>query len=204
MAFLMREVQNQNTLSSRLTKLGGLPITNSGTEWKRCSSCNNWMHFIGQIDLEETKIPVVEERHQILLFFICTNYPLYAGSCNEWDPDFGGNAAILVPKTNLLELNAPCNDEEFLLDETSVLLEGCDDSSEYYCNAYNKSDDLCGKIGGEPCWIQYDTTPVCSCGARMTFIAQIEHTGDFEFYECGYVFVCPVCQDQAKFLYQTD
>lgn len=164
------------------------------------------MRFLGQIDLEETDISLIHNRRQLLLIFLCTNYPLNAGTCDEWDPDLGGNAAKLVPKTDLVKLSAPCSDEEFILDETKIRLENCDDSPEHYFKvSYESQFDgygVCGKLGGEPSWTQDDQTPICTCGTNMTFVAQIDWIGDFEIFSLGYVFVCSVCQDQAKFLIQ--
>lgn len=200
MALLMRE-SNQAPLH-QLTKMGGKPLAPSNTQWVSCSVCGGWMQFIGQIDLEETAIKEVSERKQLLLIFMCTNNP---GGCDEWDADLGGNAAILVSKTNQTSLEAPCDKEEFLLEETLLTLDECDDSAYTYCQILNQpQNQVCGKIGGEPVWIQADETPICTCGARMTFIFQLQYSAEIQFGDAGsgYGFVCLVCQQRAKFLWQ--
>ncbi|MBN3880621.1 MULTISPECIES: DUF1963 domain-containing protein [unclassified Nostoc] len=200
MALLIRESNQAPFL--QLTKMGGNPLAPPNTQWVGCTVCGGWMQFIGQIDLEETAIKEVCERKQLLLIFMCTNNP---GMCDEWDADLGGNAGILVDKTNLTSLEAPCDKEEFLLEETLLTLDECNDSADTYCQFFNQSQNqVCGKIGGEPLWIQTDETPICSCGARMTFVVQLEHSAEVQFGDAGagYGFVCLVCQQRAKFLFQ--
>jgi hypothetical protein len=200
MALLMRE-SNQVPLH-QLTKMGGKPLAPPNTQWVSCRVCGAWMQFLGQIDLEATAIKEVCKRKQLLLIFMCSNNP---GLCDEWDADLGGNAAILVSKTNLASLEPPCDKEEFLSEEILLTLDECDDSADTYCDILNQSQNqICGKIGGEPLWIQDDETPICSCGARMTFVFQLEYSAEVQFGDSGsgYGFVCSVCQQGAKFLWQ--
>src|SRR5262245_2749848 len=67
------------------------------------------------------------------------------------------------------------------------------------------------KLGGDPDWIQYDQTPICTnCNRPMTFLAQIdsiEHNSDSNPHRCRsgkqeymfgdvgmiYVFLCLEC-----------
>jgi hypothetical protein len=202
MTLLMRE--SNQALPHQLTKMGGIPLVPFNTDWVRCRRCQEWMQFIGQIALEETAIPVICERKQLLLLLMCTNDP---GMCCEWETDSGGNAAILVSKTNLTSLKAPWDKEGFWLEERALSLERCDDSADAYCELFNQAhEEVCGKIGGEPLWIQQEEIPTCRCGATMTFVAQLEHSGEVQFGDgsgSGYVFVCSVCQDQAKFFSQS-
>ncbi len=195
MALLMRA--SLQAPPHQLTKMGGIPLANPKTPWFRCSSCDGYLHFVGQVDLEETKIPGICERQQLLLIFFCDHDP---GMCDAHDPYAGGNAALLVSKQNLIPFEPPCDPEDFLLDETLFDLEECDDSSDAYNRAFNEDRVVCGKVGGEPFWTDYDRTPVCRCGNKMTFVVQIEHTGEFEFYRSTCAFVCSTCLDQAKFL----
>jgi len=201
MSLLMRECNQAPP--HQLTKIGGIPLAPFNTDWVRCRRCQGWMQFIGQIALEETAIPEIRERKQLLLLFMCTNDP---GMCDEWEADSGGNAAILVSTTNLTSLKAPCDKEEFLLEEGLLSLEKCDDSADAYCELFDQAQaEVYGKIGGEPFWIQREETPTCRCGATMTFVAQLEHSGEVQFTDgSGYVFVCSVCQDQAKLFSQSD
>ncbi|BBD60138.1 hypothetical protein NIES2109_29330 [Nostoc sp. HK-01] len=200
MALLMRE-SNQAPLH-QLTKISGKPFAPLNTEWVSCRVCGAWMQFLGQIDLEATIIKGICDRKQLLLLFMCSNNP---GMCDEWDADLGGNAAILVSKTNLTSLEPPCDQEEFLSEEILLTLDECDDSADTYCDILNQFQyQICGKIGGEPLWIQDDETPICSCGARMKFVVQLEPSTAFDFGDSGsgYGFVCSVCQQGAKFLWQ--
>lgn len=201
MALLMRKLSLVPPYE--LTKVGGLPYALPNTGWVRCRTCRSLMQFLGQIDLEETAIPDICHRKQLLLIFMCTNDP---GMCDEWEPDSGGNAAILVSKTTAMSVEVPCDREDFILEETLLALEECDDSSDAYCELFNQSKgEVYGKLGGEPLWIQCDKTPRCDCGAKMTFVIQLEYSGEVEFGDAGsgYGFVCSICQDRAKFFSQS-
>ena len=52
------------------------------------------------------------------------------------------------------------------------------------------------KIGGVPDWLQAAEHPTCTCGAPMTFYAQLDSIGDeYCIADCGliYVFLCFDC-----------
>ncbi len=52
------------------------------------------------------------------------------------------------------------------------------------------------RLGGEPEFLQKTERPRCSCGAHMTFYAQLDSINDeFVLADCGviYVFVCFSC-----------
>lgn len=65
------------------TMFGGRPSAPlNAFEWPKCRSCGGNMQFLGQIQASAG---------QLLLLFMCQNDP---GSCEEWDPDQGGNRVI--------------------------------------------------------------------------------------------------------------
>jgi hypothetical protein len=52
------------------------------------------------------------------------------------------------------------------------------------------------RLAGEPDFLQENKIPACSCGAQMTFYAQLDSINDeFCLADCGmiYVFVCFSC-----------
>ena len=90
------------------------------------------------------------------------------------------------------------------LDETTAQAYDDLDDFDIFCQ-HMDSEGAIGKLGGNPVWIQGDETPACSCGRKMTFVAQVEQFAhdDFNFggSGCSYTFLCPSCQ-VAKFLWQ--
>jgi hypothetical protein len=167
------------------------------------------MQFLAQIPLMECDIPELKGRQQSLLLFQCQHDP---GSCDEWDADSGGNAAILTESSPPNAVKAPSG-ETTLPSESKILFEPYDDSvsgetpDENYCRAFDAtSSKVLGKLGGQPLWIQGEETPSCSCGQLMVFVAQIESRGgggiNFGDAGAGYAFVCTRCPAAAKFLWQ--
>lgn len=189
--------------------IGGVPIASSGTAWPTCSSCGSPMQFIAQLPMSVHDDPELRSRELALLIFQCQSDP---GMCDEWQPDSGGNSALLSEVSSGKELTVP--DGETLLPARSSLefrdyndsrcLDTADDS---YCEAVDDSAvPVLGKIGGQPLWIQADETPNCSCGSPMLFFAQLECAGgggiNFGDVGSGYAFVCRRCTASAKFLSQ--
>lgn len=166
------------------------------------------MQFIAQIPLAECAEAVPGRSSQTLLIFQCQNDP---GMCDDWDAESGGNRAIIVEAGQGGPLQVP--EGETLLPSESRLRfvtyqanagESPDDA---YCDALDEpGSKVVGKVGGNPLWLQDDETPNCECGARMSFICQLECRGgggiNFGDAGAGYAFVCPECNDQAKFLWQ--
>jgi hypothetical protein len=178
------------------------------------------MQFLAQVRLPDTGIAPLMDRDQLLLVFQCQNNP---GMCDEWEPDAGGNAALLVPVANVVPLLPPSlspkergggRDGPTTVDKAQAITAvDYDDSreAEYDDDAYvealqKKGTAVVGKLGGRPVWIQADETPKCSCGRKMLFVAQIEcHAGggiDFGDTGSGYAFACARCKSKAKFLWQ--
>jgi hypothetical protein len=188
--------------------VGGLPLANANTKWPCCSSCSGPMQFLAQLPLDSID-EATGHQDQALLLFQCQNNP---GMCDEWDPNAGGNSALLVENSPRVALQVPKG--ETLLSAESrlrrvsyqpVRSQNTDDDS--YCEAVDAAaSQVVGKLGGVPLWIQADETPNCQCGAPMVFVAQLEERGgggmNFGGGGAGYAFVCPSCRDQAKFLWQ--
>lgn len=188
--------------------IGGRPLANASTMWPCCSSCAGPMQFLAQLPLDSLDEAIGHE-DQVLLVFQCQNDP---GMCDEWDPNAGGNSALLVESASRIPLQVPIG--ETLLPAESRLRrvsyqptpsQNTDD--DHYCEAVDApASQVVGKLGGAPLWIQADETPNCRCGAPMTFVAQLEERGgggmNFGGGGAGYAFVCPSCRDQAKFLWQ--
>jgi len=205
MAKLMLEC---NTEPSRAT-IGGVPHAPDGTAWPTCAECNSPMQFLAQLPLHDLGIPNLTNRHQLLLLFQCQANP---GLCDEWDPDAGGNAALLVSADDAEPLAVPAGETQ-LPAVSMVTLQDYDDSPAHdtpddaYCEALDASDlVVLGKTAGVPLWIQGDETPSCDCGERMQFVAQIEAAGgggiNFGDVGAGYAFVCRTCPASSKFLWQ--
>lgn len=190
------------------TTIGGRPLANASTKWPCCHSCAGPMQFLAQLPLDLLD-EAIGHQDQALLLFQCQNDP---GMCDEWDPNAGGNSALLVENSSRIALPVPGG--ETLLSAESrlrrvpyqpVLNQNTDDDR--YCEAVDAPDSkVVGKLGGAPLWIQADETPNCQCGTPMTFVAQLEERGgggmNFGGGGAGYAFVCSSCRDQAKFLWQ--
>lgn len=177
------------------------------------------MQFLAQIALSDTGIAALAKREQFVLLFECANDP---GMCDEWEPDAGGNAALVVPVANAIPLLPPGwsrrkaererHEALFLKEVQAIKLIDYDDSiqQEYDDDAYAEvvqtDTTVIGKLGGRPVWIQADETPTCSCGRKMTFLAQFQPQAgvglNFGDFGCGYAFICGRCKSKAKFLWQ--
>lgn len=177
------------------------------TEWPVCRSCGSAMQFLAQLPLSAHPDPQLAARDQVLLLFQCQGDP---GMCEEWAAAAGGNAAMLCSAGGMAmaipvgTTTLPaCSSVAFRHYDDQVDEETPDDA---YCALLDDDPEVLGKIGGVPLWIQGDETPACACGCAMTFFAQIEERGgggiNFGDSGAGYAFVCTVCRDQAKFLWQ--
>ena len=200
-SFLLRPADR----SSVKTKFGGVPRNVSAFEWPVCGACQGNMLFVGQIRLAETQIESLAKRGQTVLVFQCTNSP---GMCDDWEADAGGNAAIVV--RNGRKTVRPPNGGETTIDEMLIQLSAHDASActetddDNYVAAYESGDEIVGKVGGNPVWVQADETPSCECGKAMRFVGLLEECGGLAFGGggAGYIFVCEDCKSTAKFLWQ--
>lgn len=188
--------------------IGGHPMAGDGFRWPTCRACRGPMRYIARLPLSET-LEVAAHGAKLLLLFQCEQNP---GACDEWDPDAGGNAALIVDASDAREVAAP-DGESVMGTRGGVSLLAYDESTdadsaedEYY-EVYGAPDSrIIGKAAGLPIWIQGDETPTCSCGATMRFVVQLEERAadglNFGGGGSAYAFVCPTCREQARFLWQ--
>ena len=191
-------------------RAGGLPAVPADFEWPRCRTCNGPMQFLAQMPLASSGPTSLGTRDQLLLVFQCQNQP---GLCDEWEPEAGGNAALLVPRADLI-LGAQPSGVASLPREDPLELRPYDDSrqdvspDDNYCEALDAdSERVVGKAGGAPLWLQADETPLCGgCGRKMEFVFLVEShaAGGINFGDSGvgYAFVCASCTGTARFLFQ--
>lgn len=189
--------------------VGGIPLAPTNTSWPVCRACGAHMQFLSQLPMREVGGQFVQHKDKVLLVFQCQNQP---GLCDEWDPESGGNAAVLVSSLNRVPLGVPPGNT-LLPAESHVAFISYDDSScqetpdDAYCAQVDApTSKVIGKVGGVPLWIQGEETPRCSCGEPMVFVAQLEARGgggiNFGDAGAGYAFVCASCPSSAKFLWQ--
>ena len=190
-------------------QLGGNPSTGGDLDWPKCRTCAGNMQFIAEVPLHLTDLTVFSYSTEWLLLFQCQNNP---GLCEEWDAKSGGNAALLSSSTTPLlvpaegEVSSPASTpfDAVEYDERLTAETGNDDN--YWASLIAHPGHYFGKLGGTPVWLQQDETPACSCGAKMTFVIQIEEPagGGMNFGGGGsaYGFVCAACKAQARFLWQ--
>jgi hypothetical protein len=172
---------------ARGARIGGRPLAPAGTTWPRCARCTGPLRFIAQHPLPSGAN---------LLLFQCENAP---GACEEWAPDGGGNAALVVGPGPAM--NPPAVDRARFPDGAeptfgpTVALRDDDDDGDHRS---------IGILGGEPDWIQADETPVC-CGGPMRFVLQLDESAHTQLNFCGggaaYAFVCDSCQ-RGRYLIQ--
>lgn len=144
---------------------------------------------------------------QTLLLFQCANEP---GMCNEWDPNAGGNKALLIgADATSVPMQVP-GGPTLLTREHRLELEAWtpmkEDSLDAFLSETAGRSSVIGKAGGHPSWLQQDETPICKCGNRMQFVAQIDSSADREINfgdgGIGYAFACRLCPSEARFLWQ--
>jgi len=170
-------------------------------DWPRCSQCSGPMQYLG-------RVPHPNPSKQIFIFQ-CANDP---GMCDEWDPESGGNCAMIVDIADAVRPTKPPRKGVTALDGTwSGHAEEC--VADSYSDAREEADangwSVIGQLGGVPDWLQEDETPECpACGNPMVLAAQLEEGPDdrtamnFGGGGCGYVFVCPCPAGEARFLWQ--
>jgi hypothetical protein len=157
------------------------------------------MEFLAQIALG----PADGAQEQLLLFQ-CENDP---GMCEAWDPDSGGNAALIVASGGAVAIAPP---DELSPGECEHLalvpLESAGYASEpeaYQAICRQSAGEVLGKRGGEPLWLLDDETPRCGCGEAMRFLVLLEEGRLLNFGGgWGMAFRCPACQAQARLLWQ--
>jgi len=153
-----------------------------------------------------------ERSDSLLLLFMCQNDP---GSCEEWDPNAGGNRVITVPCESL-KLVEPPESGEVVRDTlygamtVDVNTDDYDEAREKWASSSGESTrQVLGQLGEHPAWIQGEEVPCCdSCSRPMSFVAQLEEGPDWKTAMnfggggCAYVYRCNCETHQAKMLWQ--
>lgn len=188
--------EQENNLEE--SSFGGLPVKQIGSrfDWPKCKSCDSDLQYQGKIKTDLG----------LELIFMCASNP---GMCEEWDPDLGGNAVLIVEKEEDLEFVAPAVAEAIRNTEYGVKLVNVDSSD--YDQAREefgeKRREVLGQLFGSPSWIQGDETPICpQCGNSMRFVAQLEEGPDYQTamnFGSGAAYVFDCHKDRlGKFLWQ--
>ena len=179
------------------SRTGGIPLVPADFTWPVCARCQGAMRFIAQVDLDETMLSI----------FMCDNDP---GTCESWDPASGANEAHLFDRTGLTVAAVPETgvtrlDATDRITSTTMSADDYYDAREQWAQSTGRPEnEVLGKLGGAPDWIQSDETPRCtSCGNPMTFAVELEEGPDFRTAinfgggGCGYAFSCAPCRGAA-------
>ena len=179
------------------SSFGGLPVKHMGSsfDWPKCKSCNSDLQYQGKVRTDLG----------LELIFMCVSDP---GMCEDWEPDSGGNAVLIVEDGDLESVEPPVPEA---VRDTAYGVKLVDIDSSDYDQAREdwgeKRREVLGQMFGSPSWIQGDETPVCPhCGESMRFVAQLEEGPDYQTAMnfgsgAAYLFDCP--KDRlGKFLWQ--
>ncbi len=163
------------------SSFGGLPVKPTGSvfDWPKCKSCGSHLQYQGKVRTDLG----------LELIFMCANDP---GMCDEWDPDSGGNAVVIIEDGNL-EFVEPPVAEAVRDTEYGVRIENTNSSD--YDQARedwgDKRREVLGQLFGLPSWIQGDENPVCPhCGEPMRICGAAggrtrSPYGDEFWFRCG-------------------
>jgi hypothetical protein len=192
------------------TRFGGLPLAPAGFAWPTCSSCENPMQFVAQVELSQA-----ENDARLLSIFMCSHD---SDDCDTGSHDSGANRAFVFtgPLHPVAEPEDADPDDDVVMDASAAELVEVDVSAEQPEFEFDVEYDLArrlwwkqhpnrdifGQLGGEPSWFQADNVPDCpSCGRAMPLAAQLgEHGANYGTGE-AYAFHCPTC-DTAAFMWQ--
>ncbi|MFD9004060.1 DUF1963 domain-containing protein [Streptomyces sp. NPDC059582] len=197
-----------------VTRTGGVPLVPAGFSWPLCAACSGPMQFLAQLwgtDPGGREAGPALPTEGVLSVFMCQNDP---GLCDEWDPSAGGNLALLFPRAGLTAAPVPTEGETLLpetcgIDRTAIDMASYHEARSHWAQAHGRPlEDVLGRLGGVPSWLQHDETPACpTCTQPMSFVAQLEEGRDhrtainFGGGGCGYAFACAPC-GEGSFLWQ--
>lgn len=190
------------------TRFGGRPsVPESSFAWPTCTACQGNMQFLGQLRVQN-----LDSNDSLLLLFMCQNDP---GSCDEWDPNAGGNRVIHVPCQSLKLAEPPEGGDVVratLYGASTVHVDSddYDEAREKWASSSGESPrQVLGQVGEHPAWVQGEEVPYCdSCALPMSFVAQLEEGPDWKTAMnfggggCAYVYQCDCETHQAKMLWQ--
>lgn len=170
------------------------------------------MQFLAQLFLDDlARHGTGAASANVLSIFMCQNDP---GLCDEWDPAFGGNTALLFPLDGLAPAAVPAEGVTALPEVSGVdyvVVEGTgyeEARGQWSTTTGRSRRHVLGQLGGAPAWLQGDETPSCSsCSRPMDFVAQLEegHHGRTAMNFGGgsaYAFTCVSCA-RGAFLWQS-
>ncbi|MDB4873127.1 MAG: hypothetical protein JWL97_4131 [Gemmatimonadales bacterium] len=185
-----------------VTRVGGVPLVPAGFSWPDCAECDGPMQFLAQLFLDDLAPKAAAAGGAVLSIFMCQNDP---GLCGEWDPQSGGNRALLFSRDGLTAALVPAEGKTLFPESWKIGYVTVNEPADL---AVLGGDPVLGQLGGNPVWLQDDETPTCpSCAAPMGFVAQLEegHGGNesmnFGGGGIGYAFACEPCA-QGLFLFQ--
>jgi len=205
-----------------ICKVGGEPILFESMNWPRCRHCNQEMDFVCQLPLDK---PVgVSTQYMMAYLFLCPGEFDENGwlTCPRWAASEGANTVILQKRNRRYRaMQGGAKLPEYRVD-LEHHLEPRVDTANIRLDEVILDQPYCGtKIGGTPCWLQQDETPLCPvCGGSTRFLAQVDPEldgplgvnpsidKDKVILNCGrgYIFICErQCgPNGAAFLYQVD
>ncbi|MEU8777331.1 hypothetical protein [Streptomyces sp. NPDC048606] len=209
-----------------VTRIGGLPLAPPGTAWPTCAECGGPLRFLAQFRLDGTGSVLAgggRRRRRayayVLALFACQNR---LGVCRDWSADSGANTALLLPARGLRRLARPrggtvggeVDVEKLLLGATHAVepYEAAEADYDAACAAWaartgRPRNDVLGRLGGPPAWLQCDRTPACpDCAEPMRSVVQLQEGPDpLTAMNFGtgraYAFACVPC-GEAAFLWQ--
>ena len=189
-----------------ITRFGGRPLIDAGAafNWPRCADCGGEspMQFMGQLAVS------AEATTDIVSLFMCA----VGDGCCTWEADGGANLAHISSTPQMQCCDPPSAAENAVRPAMYGAATHSSDApsydearSQWAANNGGEQRQVLGQIGGAPQWLQADETPICACGATMTFVAQLEEGPDYETAfnfgsGCAYVFRCGT--HSAKMLWQ--
>ncbi|MFB7787568.1 hypothetical protein ACFC1D_33250 [Streptomyces vinaceus] len=214
-----------------VTRVGGLPLAPAGTDWPTCAACSGPLQFIAQLVLDGGRGVLA-----VFMCAndpgSCQEWSATSGGNRAllFPPD--GLAPLPLPALPATEDGddesdedadeEEEDDEESDEDDEDVRLLGAVRTVERVTVAEPEyrpavkswsersgrpGNEVLGRLGGTPDWLQYDETPHCTgCGAPMEFIAQLEEGPDpltAPNFGSGraYAHACAPC-GRAAFLWQ--
>ncbi len=190
-----------------VTRFGGPLALNKGAafDWPVCEECGKPMQFQGQILTRAES----GEAWRLLLIFLCVGEE----GCDTWSQDGGGNCVIKLPVRPNEHLQVVAQQAEprpvmYGARLVQVAEEEYETARSEWArrNRVSKRRVL-GQLGGEPAWLQGEEQPICACGRKMRFVAQLEEGPEdataMNFGGgCAYLFDCDCEERKGALLWQ--
>jgi hypothetical protein len=201
--------QQRVAVERPVTRFGGVLTWPKGKvfEWPVCGDCGHPMQFQGQILTANES----GEGQRLLLIFMCVQ----GVGCDTWSQDGGGNLVIKLPVTpdlHLHRISQRANPRPLMYGARLVQMAGEEYEgarSEWARRNRTSKRRVLGQLGGEPVWLQGEEQPICACGRKMRFVAQLEEGVDEETPMnfgggCAYVFDCECDEPFGALIWQQE